>query len=135
MAGAPSEEVASDCAERILRIEGDARQLRRVLDYLISNAIKCSPDGGPVVVRLSVAHGTAVLEVADRGIGIPAAEIDHLFERFFRASTARARELPGTGLGLAITQSIVAGHEGTIAVESVVDEGTTVRVRLPLARR
>ena len=96
-------------------LEGDAGQLRRVVDNLVSNAVKYSPAGGPVDVRVRAEGPTAVLEVSDHGIGIPAAEVD--------------------GLGLSISRSIVAAHEGTIALESEDGAGTTVRVRLPLARR
>ena len=118
-----------------LTLEGDAGQLRRVLDNLLSNAVKYSPAGGPVAVRLRADGPTALLEVADRGIGIPAAEVEHLFARFYRASTVRDGEIRGSGLGLSISRSIVAAHEGTIAIESEDGAGTTVRVRLPLARR
>jgi signal transduction histidine kinase len=122
-------------ADDQLTLEGDPGQLRRVLDNLLSNAVKYSPDGGPVEVRLHADGTTAVLEVADRGIGIAAAEVEHLFTRFYRASAVRDGEIHGSGLGLSISRSIVAAHEGTIALESVDGEGTTVRVRLPLTRR
>ena len=116
-------------------LQGDAGQLRRVLDNLLSNAVKYSPAGGPVTVRLRADGPTAILEVGDRGIGIPAAEVEHLFTRFYRASTVRDGEIRGSGLGLSISRSIVAAHEGTIAIESEDGAGTTVRVRLPLTRR
>ncbi|MGZ4276904.1 MAG: sensor histidine kinase [Solirubrobacteraceae bacterium] len=128
-------ELALDVPGDPVHLEGDPGQLRRVLDNLLSKAVKYSPAGGPVDVRLRIDRSTALVEVADGGIGMPPAEVDHLFTRFFRASTARARNIPGTGLGLAICRSIVAAHEGTITVESAVGAGTTVRVRLPLARR
>jgi signal transduction histidine kinase len=96
------------------------------------NAVKYSPDGGRVDVRLHRDATTAVLEVADAGIGIPPAEVEHLFDRFFRASSARDRAIPG--LGLATARSLVEGHEGTITAESDLGRGTTFRVRLPLDR-
>ena len=105
-----------------------------MLDNLLSNAVKYSPDGGRVDVRLRRDATTAVLEVADAGIGIPPAEVEHLFDRFFRASSARGRGIPGTGLGLATARSLVEGHEGTITAESELGRGTTFRVRLPLDR-
>ena len=86
-------------------------------------------------MRLRADGPTAILEVGDRGIGIPAAEVEHLFTRFYRASTVRDGEIRGSGLGLSISRSIVAAHEGTIAIESEDGAGTTVRVRLPLTRR
>jgi signal transduction histidine kinase len=73
-----------------------------------------------------------VVTVADSGIGIPAADLDQLFGRFFRASNATAAAIPGTGLGLAIVRQIVEGHEGQLTLESTEGEGTTVRIRLPL---
>ena len=94
--------------------------------------MKYSPDGGRVDVRLRRDATTAALEVADPGIGIPPAELEHLFDRFFRASSARGHGIPGTGLGLATARSLVEGHEGTITVASEHGRGTTFRVRLPL---
>jgi len=75
------------------------------------------------------------VSVRDTGIGIPAAEEERLFERFFRASTAVDRQIPGTGLGLYIARAIVDAHEGTISVESEVGSGTTFRIELPAAVR
>ena len=113
------------------RIQGDQARLAQVLDNLVSNAIKFTPRGGRVEVRLSQENGSAVLEVEDSGLGIPEAEQAQLFERFFRSSTATAQAIPGTGLGLTITKAIVDRHGGLIEVESAEDLGTTVRVRLP----
>ncbi len=113
------------------RIQGDQARLAQVLDNLVSNAIKFTPRGGRVEVRLSQENGSAVLEVEDSGLGIPEAEQAQLFERFFRSSTATAQAIPGTGLGLTITKAIVDRHGGLIEVESAKDLGTTVRVRLP----
>jgi len=76
-----------------------------------------------------------VLEVEDSGVGIPADEQEHLFERFFRSSTATENAIPGTGLGLTITKAIVERHGGRIEVQSAENAGTTVRVQLPLAAR
>ena len=106
-----------------------------MLDNLVSNAIKFTPRGGRVEVRLSEENGSAVLEVEDSGLGIPEAEQAQLFERFFRSSTATTQAIPGTGLGLTITKAIVERHGGLIEVESAEDLGTTVRVRLPRESR
>jgi signal transduction histidine kinase len=121
--------------ERLPRIQGDRARLAQVLDNLVSNAIKFTPRGGRVEVRLSEENGSAVVEVEDSGLGIPEAEQAQLFERFFRSSTAAAHAIPGTGLGLTITKAIVERHGGLIEVESIEDVGTTVRVRLPLESR
>jgi signal transduction histidine kinase len=121
--------------ERVARLEGDRARLAQVLDNLVSNGLKFTPTGGRVEVRLSAQDGAAVLEVEDSGVGIPADEQEHLFERFFRSSTATENAIPGTGLGLTITKAIVERHGGRIEVESAENDGTTVRVQLPLAAR
>ena len=118
--------------EDVSRLDGDRARLAQILDNLVSNALKFTPSGGRVDVRLFEQDGTAVLEVADTGVGIPAAEQQRLFERFFRSSTATQSAIPGTGLGLTITKAIVERHGGRIAVASAENEGTTVHVVLPL---
>mgnify|MGYP006178360259 FL=1 len=76
-------------------------------------------------------EGSWILKVSDTGMGIPQADLDHLFEKFFRASNADPKRTPGTGLGLTITKAIVEAHRGTISVESTQGSGTTFSVRLP----
>ena len=114
---------------------GDRGRLFQLLDNLISNGVKFTPEGGTVTVAVRPAGDRVALEVRDTGIGIPAAEEERLFERFFRASTAVDRQIPGTGLGLYIARAIVDAHEGTISVESEVGSGTTFRIELPAAVR
>jgi signal transduction histidine kinase len=114
-------------------VYADAARLVQLFDNLTSNAIKFTPEGGRVELRLAVAGDRAIVEVEDTGIGIPEDEIEQLFQRFFRASTATAREIQGTGLGLSVAKTIVELHGGTIAVASEVGRGTSVRVELPLA--
>jgi signal transduction histidine kinase len=116
-------------------LDGDRARLAQVLDNLISNAIKFTPAGGRVEVRLAAADDTAVLEVEDTGLGLREDELARLFERFFRSSRATEHAIPGTGLGLTIAKTIVERHGGRIALESAVDVGTTVRVELPLSQR
>jgi signal transduction histidine kinase len=111
---------------------GDADRLGQLVDNLVSNALKFTPEGGSVTVRLKRADGQAVLEVADTGMGISAADQEHLFERFFRAERATEKAIPGIGLGLSICAAIATGSGGTIAVESAEGHGTTFRVTLPL---
>lgn len=112
----------------------DARRLERALGNLLANAIRYSPAGGDIVVRvgLDVAETTAILSVQDHGIGIPAADLPRIFERFYRASNTRGR-YPGEGLGLAGVRQIVEQHGGSILVESVEGVGSTFTLRLPIA--
>ena len=112
---------------------GDEERLAQLLDNLVSNAVKFTPGGGSVTVRLWAEDGAVVLEVTDSGIGIPEGERERLFERFYRASTAVSQQIQGTGLGLHVAQAIVAAHGGVISVSSEVGSGTTLRVELPAA--
>jgi signal transduction histidine kinase len=115
------------------RLVGDRARLAQVLDNLLSNALKFTPEGGRVSVALRADGDRAIVEVEDNGVGIPRAEQNRLFERFFRSSRAMENAIPGTGLGLAITKAIAERHEGRISVESEEDVGTSVRLELPLA--
>ncbi len=117
---------------RLPKLHGDPVRLAQVLDNLVSNALKFTPNGGSVEVRLRAEEGLAVLEVDDTGLGIPEEEQERLFERFFRSSNAIESAIPGTGLGLTITKAIIERHGGSIEVESAANTGTTVRVRLPM---
>ena len=110
----------------------DPGRLERVLGNLLGNALKYSPRGGEITVEVAATDGAAVLVVRDPGVGIPAAELPHVFERFRRAGNVADR-IAGTGLGLAGARDIVEQHGGSIAVESVEGHGTTFTVRLPLA--
>jgi signal transduction histidine kinase len=112
----------------------DKGRMFQLLDNLMSNAIKFTPAGGRVDVRLLARNRRARIEVADTGIGISQADQARLFERFFRAETATERHIPGTGLGLYIASAIAEAHDGTIDVESQPGHGTTVCVELPLVR-
>jgi signal transduction histidine kinase len=111
---------------------GDRARLTQVLDNLVSNAIKFTSKGGRVSLAVRAVDGSALIEVADTGIGIPAAEQEQLFQRFFRSSRATEGAIPGTGLGLAITRAIVERHGGRIVLASAEDEGTTIHVELPV---
>ena len=116
-------------------VSGDAPRLAQVVDNLCSNAVKYTPEGGTVRVSLKVADGSARVCVADSGIGIPVAEREHLFERFFRASSATERDIKGTGLGLTISKAIVERHGGGIEVaDGDGGVGTAFTVSLPLAQ-
>jgi signal transduction histidine kinase len=113
----------------------DAARLERALGNLVGNAVKYSPPGAEVRVTLSRqhdAHGTwAVVQVRDQGIGVPAADLPHIFERFHRATNVGGR-VPGTGLGLPGAREVVEQHGGEISVQSEEGHGSTFTVRLPL---
>jgi signal transduction histidine kinase len=113
----------------------DLAGLRQVIDNLVSNAIRYTPPGGRVEVTLARTADSLRLEVRDTGIGIPAADLPHVFEEFYRAPNARAHTTGGTGLGLAIVGAVVRQHGGTVNVESAPDEGTRVTVALPIPSR
>jgi signal transduction histidine kinase len=112
-------------------IEGDKGRLFQLLDNLISNAIKFTPEGGRVEVRVAPAGSVAVLEVSDTGIGLGPDEAELVFDRFFRSSRVVAQQVPGTGLGLFIARAIVDAHAGTIAASMREGSGTTFHVELP----
>ncbi|HYY45650.1 MAG TPA: ATP-binding protein [Candidatus Angelobacter sp.] len=113
------------------RIEADPGRVRQLLLILIDNALRHTPEGGEVSVDVARRNGRARVVVADSGEGIPAADLPHIFERFYRADKARNRENGGSGLGLAIAKWIVEAHKGDIAVKSAEGKGTEVAVTLP----
>ncbi|MGF1575924.1 MAG: sensor histidine kinase [Cyanophyceae cyanobacterium] len=112
-------------------VEGIEEQLYRLMTNLITNGIQYTPVGGAVTVWLRATSQQAVIQVADTGVGIPKGELEQIFERFYRVSTARDRRSGGTGLGLAIVQAIVQQHRGGIRVESEVGQGSCFTVTLP----
>jgi signal transduction histidine kinase len=123
-----------DCPADPITVRGDTVRLGQGLDNLISNALKFTPRGGVVTVSLSSNSDDAIITVRDTGIGIPASELDQLYARFFRASTATRNAVPGVGLGLTITKAIVTAHDGELDVESEEGVGTAFSVTLPLSR-
>ncbi len=114
-------------------VDGDEIRLEQVLQNLLTNAIKYSPAGGPIVVRVEQHDRQACLLVTDSGIGIPEHEQYQLFERFYRARNADEQLLSGMGIGLHIVKEIVTLHGGSVAVESREGQGSTFSVSLPLA--
>jgi PAS domain S-box-containing protein len=114
-------------------VNGDSNRLLQVLDNLLSNAIKFSHRGGAVQVTATCQDDYWRIDVADSGIGIPPGEASYLFSRFVRGSNARSAEVPGTGLGLSIVKVIVEMHSGRVEVSSVLDQGSTFSVHLPVA--
>ena len=114
-------------------VRGDAGRLREVLQNLLDNAVQYTPAGGQIHVSLALRDHQAVFTVTDTGIGIPQAEQERVFERFYRVDAARSREAGGTGLGLSIAKHIVEAHGGRIWVESAVGQGSRFHFSVPLA--
>jgi heavy metal sensor kinase len=121
----------SDVADDVY-IEGDRSRLQQVIVNLIANAIKYTPEAGEVEVSVRADGRTAVLEVSDNGVGIPAHALAHVFERFYRADKARSRNSGGAGLGLAIVKAICTAHGAEIQVSSQEGQGSRFAVQLPL---
>ena len=115
-----------------LTLRGDEELLKRMLLNLLDNAVKYTPDGGEIGLTLRSRNGNACIKVHDTGIGIPEAEQERIFDRFYRVDKARSRALGGAGLGLAIARWIVEAHAGTIQVESRSGTGSSLTVELPL---
>jgi len=111
----------------------DAAHLERALRNVVRNAVEHSSPGDRVEVSLTTAGGSAEARVADEGAGIAPADLDHVFDRFYRADSSRAHDRRGAGLGLAISRWIVERHGGVITAESEPGKGTTIAFRLPLA--
>jgi signal transduction histidine kinase len=109
--------------EQLPKMKGDPKLLRRAFSNLISNALKYSPEGGLVEISGKTGDGTVEISVADHGIGVPAAELGRVHERFFRGSNAGS--IPGTGIGLSLVQQIVEQHWGRMTIESELDRGTS----------
>jgi signal transduction histidine kinase len=118
--------------EGLPHIVGDRARIEQVLINIVSNAIKYTPDGGYIDITSGSGDGHVWVAIQDTGIGIPEEDIPRLFDRFYRVDKARSRESGGTGLGLSIALEIIQRHGGDVDVTSVVGEGTTVTVRLPI---
>jgi heavy metal sensor kinase len=118
-----------------LTVEGNAYHLRQVVNNLIDNALKFTPAGGKVSVRLREEHNQIVFTVQDNGPGIPAEDLPHIFDRFFRGDRSHYRDADckGTGLGLSICQAVVQAHSGTLAVETQPSRGTAFIATIPVA--
>jgi heavy metal sensor kinase len=125
--------VVCDCAERVM-IEGDQARLKQVIVNLLDNAIKYTPNGGRIKLKIAQEEGSAVLDVADDGIGIPAEALPHVFKRFFRVDGSRSRDQGGAGLGLSIVKAICDAHGARVEVSSTPGQGSRFRIRQPLAR-
>ncbi|MGX7348253.1 cell wall metabolism sensor histidine kinase WalK [Aerococcus vaginalis] len=112
-------------------IEADQDHFTQVIDNLMNNAVKYSPDGGRITVRLMTTHNEVILSIQDQGLGIPHQEIPNVFDRFYRIDKARSRSQGGTGLGLSIAKEVVELHGGKIWVNSIENRGSTFYISLP----
>ena len=135
-AAAEQREIEIECAGTDagpIFVEGDQGQMVSAVANLLDNAIKYSDTGSAVTVGARIAEGHARLTVTDHGVGIPEADLDRIFERFYRVDDARSRATGGTGLGLSIVRHVVINHDGSISVESVEGQGSTFTLQLPLS--
>lgn len=123
--------IRREFTQRDLWMEVDADRMIQVIDNIMNNAIKYSPDGGVITVRLVETHNNIILSVTDQGLGIPKKDLTKIFDRFYRVDKARAREQGGTGLGLAISREVLKAHGGTIWAESRENVGSTFFISLP----
>jgi len=112
-------------------VMGDRADLALATRNLLDNAVRHTPTGGQVRLRLKSGNESATIEVSDDGAGIPKADLPRIFERFYRVDAARSRHTGGTGLGLAIVKHVAEDHGGRVEVESVLGEGSTFRIVLP----
>ena len=123
--------IVREFTELDLWVEIDTDKIMQVIDNIMNNAIKYSPDGGKIEVHLMETHNNVVLSISDEGLGIPKKDLEKVFERFYRVDKARARQQGGTGLGLAISKEVMKAHQGQIWVESVEGKGSTFYISLP----
>ena len=112
-------------------VDIDPDRIVQVLDNVMNNAIKYSPEGGTITCTMAIKGSQVVITVKDEGIGIPAEDLDHIFDRFYRVDRARSRAMGGTGLGLAISREVIEQHDGEIWAESIERNGTTFYIALP----
>ena len=114
-----------------LWVEIDTDKFTQVIDNIMNNAIKYSPDGGVITTRLLETHNHVILSISDQGLGIPRKDLGRIFDRFFRVDKARSRKQGGTGLGLAISKEVINMLGGQIWVDSVEGKGSTFYISLP----
>jgi signal transduction histidine kinase len=113
-------------------LEADELRVRQAVINLLDNAIKYTPEGGIITIRVARDEELASVEVADTGIGIPPESLPFVFHRFYRSETVKTQQIPGSGLGLCIVETIAQAHQGTVTVSSELGKGSTFRLQLPL---
>lgn len=123
--------IKRDFTKKDLWTEIDTDRFTQVIDNIMNNAVKYSPDGGVITCRLYENHNRIVMSISDQGLGMPKAALKHIFDRFYRVDKARARAQGGSGLGLAISKEIVESFGGNIHVNSVEGKGSTFYITLP----
>lgn len=123
--------LSSEIAKSVPLVSGNALHLRKVVDSLLSNALKFTPAGGTISLGLHSTGRRVVLRVSDTGIGIPIEHLDRIFERFYQIDGSASRRYGGTGLGLALVKEVVESHGGQVTVESQLGQGSTFTVSLP----
>ncbi|MBW1605011.1 cell wall metabolism sensor histidine kinase WalK [Lactobacillus sp. Sy-1] len=117
--------------QQTLWVEIDADRFTQVIDNIMNNAMKYSPDGGEITCSLYETHNQVILSIADQGLGIPKNAVDHIFDRFYRVDKARSRAQGGTGLGLSISREVIEAQGGRIWVQSEDGKGSTFFISLP----
>lgn len=123
--------IKRDFTDKPLWVEVDTDKIIQVVDNIMNNAIKYSPDGGVITCRLLETHNHVIMSISDQGLGMPKKELSHIFERFYRVDKARSRAQGGTGLGLAISKEVIELHHGRIWVDSTEGKGSTFYISLP----
>jgi two-component system, OmpR family, sensor kinase len=127
----PEQQLELDIEDDLPIIEGDGSLLRRVIDNLVDNARKYSEPRSPIILRVRAEGDGVLIAVIDRGMGIEAADLPHIFAPFFRADRSRTRKTGGVGMGLTLVRRIVTAHGGSVEVNSKVGQGTEMYVHLP----
>ncbi|USG04972.1 PAS domain-containing sensor histidine kinase [Latilactobacillus sakei] len=123
--------ITRDFTKRDLWVEIDTDKFMQVVDNIMNNAIKYSPDGGVITCRLLETHRHVILSISDQGLGIPRKDLGKIFDRFYRVDKARSRKQGGTGLGLAISKEVIEAHKGRVWVDSQEGKGSTFYISLP----
>ncbi len=123
------------CAENVPNIYVDKDSIEQIVINILTNSIKYTPDGGLIRIYAGPYEDRVYIKVIDNGIGIPQKDLDRIFERFYRVDKARSRKMGGTGLGLSIVKEMVDGNDGTIKIDSKLDEGTEVTMTFPTPKK
>lgn len=134
-ADAKSLDFITHLPKQSVKLSVDSDLLQQAVRNLLNNAFKYTPTGGRVELQLFTQSNRAIIQVEDNGIGIPTADLPHIFERFYRVDTVRSRQTGGFGLGLSIAQQIIAAHGGQITVKSIVGKGSSFQIELPFKSR
>ena len=119
------------CTDKVPSIYADKDSIEQIVINILTNSIKYTPDGGLIRVYAGPIDDRVYIKVIDNGIGIPQKDLKRIFERFYRVDKARSRKMGGTGLGLSIVKEMVDGNNGTININSKLNEGTEVTMTFP----